>query len=304
MYVIKFKAPTRGLFAVFIEAIRCIDFAVSNHMEYFVDLSESDSLYTDVENKNGDKNIWNYYFVQPQNANTAANTIYSAGKYEGNTDRIWLRSHFERVYNNAIKNLRFTAEVENAFSDINKKFIANTLGVHIRRTDHHLEVPPVSLETYISEMNKKLAQKKFQNIFLATDDEGVLEVITKQFSNYNIIYNNVTRSATGAPVHKSGKPSDGFRLGLEALEDVYSLSLCSDVILTNSNFSYCVLYFNPSLQYTLLDGFNAKTFSFWYKNFSLNRRYNFFHKASMLRYYRKWNYFKKNKVKWLSKKVA
>ena len=297
MYIVKFPAPTRGLFAVFIEAVRCIDFAVSNNLPYYVDVSESNSLYTDTERMQGDKNIWNYYFLQQQPLDHSV-PIYSAGKYEGNTNRIWRRSHFKRIYNRAIRYLQFTPTVAAVLQQLTTAIPAKTLGVHVRRTDHYIEVPQVSIEVYKKLVTQKMQSGKFDHIFISTDDDTALAELKEYFGAYSVLSNEVTRSVDGTPVHKPDEPSSGYQLGLEALIDAYSLSLCSELILANSNFSYCSLYFNPNIAYTLLDGFNVKgektkLFAAWLHNLYLDARYHFFHSARLLGYYRRWKYFKK-----------
>ena len=298
MYFIRFSGPTRGFFSIFLEVVRCIDFAVTNGLTYYVDLSESNSLYTDVLNKNGDKNIWNYFFIQHLTEVPNKHLLYSASKYEGWTTKIWLRSHFNKINMNVIKHLQFQPQVLEVLNQVNPAIRQATLGVHIRKTDHYTEVPTVPVENYIKLISKKIEKNKYKNLFIATDDETVLELIKETFKNVNVLYNDVSRSKTGDPVHKSQNDNNGFKLGLDALTDVYCLSLCKDVILSNSNFSYCVLYFNPGIKFSLLDGFasskiqkvSALNFA---GNIMHNFRYHFFHNANLLTYYRKWKGFKK-----------
>jgi hypothetical protein len=278
-------------------AIRCIDYAVSNGYPYYVDLSESNSLYTDTASQNGDKNIWNYFFKQPAKPENSAANIYCSPKYEGDATRIWSRSHFKKVYNSAVKHVAFTAPVAEAFAKAKASIPQGTLGVHIRKTDHYIEVPSVPISDYIKIIGKKLAQNNYKNLFIATDDTNALAEIKSHFAGINIYSNDVTRSSNGEPLHKHYNENKGFDLGLEALLDVYSLSLCSEVILSNSNFSYCVLYFNPTLKYSLIDGLSYNKSKMYHvvntaDNFRFQMRYLFYNNAVLMNYYRKWKLMK------------
>ena len=298
MYIIKFTCPTRGFFSIYMEVVRCIDFAIHNGLDYYVDLSESQSLYTDALSQNGNKNIWDYYFKQqlpPENGQIAQ---YSSSNYEGNTRRIWHRRHFQKVYNNAVKKLEYNESVGEVLYKIKSTFPPQTLGVHIRKTDSYTEVPEVPTKYFINYVRNITAKKKYTHLFIATDDEAILQIFKECFSTLTVICNNVTRSTTGKPVHKNDVENRGFQLGLEALVDTYSLSLCNEVILSSSNLSYCVLYLNPNINYSLLDGFTYQKNNFQkklekLKDAKYNIRYLIFNNAVLVNMYRKWKFVKK-----------
>jgi hypothetical protein len=288
-YVVKFPCPTRGFFGIYLEAIRCIDYAVTNNLPFYVDLSESNSLYADAERFNGNTNIWDYYYKQSKPLDNSF--IYSVSKYEGNIDKIWYRSHFRRVYNRAVKHLQYTNSMQQILHERKETFPGSTIGVHIRKTDHSTEVPATSIETYIAVLKNRISKANYKHIFLATDDETVVQAIETAFPAITVICNNVTRSTDGQPVHKNEVFAHKYRLGAEAILDAYTLSLCNETILTNSNLSYCSLYMNPGIKYTLLDGFGISKFQMFLRNLLYQIRYAMYHNASFIKWHRKWRYF-------------
>jgi len=290
-YVVKFPCPTRGFFGVYLEAIRCIDYAVTNNLPFYVDLSESNSLYTDAESFDGNTNIWDYYYKQSKPFTDTR--VYSVSKYEGNIDKIWSRSHFRRVHDRAVKHLQYADALQKILDERNKSFKSSTIGVHIRKTDHSIEVPAIALETYLTVLRSKIAKENYQHIFLATDDETVVQTMETAFPGLRVIVNKVTRSSDGKPIHKNESFAHKFELGAEAILDAYTLSLCNETILTNSNLSYCSLYLNPEMKYTLLDGFGTSKIKMYLRNLFYETRYALYHNASFIKWHRKWRYFMK-----------
>lgn len=291
MYVVKFPCPTRGFFGLYLEAIRCIDYAVSNKLPFYVDLSDSNSLYTDAERFNGNANVWDYYYKQSKPL--SASLVYSVSKYEGNIDKIWKRSHFHRVYERAVSHLKYANELQQILDKRKQNFPSSVIGMHIRKTDHGTEVPAIAFSAYIELLKKKISQKNYQYIFLATDDITVLQNIEELFPDTKVIANNVTRSEDGLPVHKNEKLANKYELGVEAILDAYTLSLCDETILTNSNLSYCSLYMNPEMRYTLLDGFETGKVKMYFRNLFYETRYALYHNPSFIQWHRRWRYFVK-----------
>ena len=63
------------------------------------------------------------------------------------------------------------------------QFSTNTIGVHIRRTDHIKAMAAYSVEDYVSEMDGLLNENPEIKFYLATDDEGVKRKITDKFGD-------------------------------------------------------------------------------------------------------------------------
>lgn len=130
------------------------------------------------------------------------------------------------------------------------------LGIQVRRTDHHLEVKPVRLTKYLHVIKKEI--KKFDKIFIATDDERFLKLAVDSFGKEKILFNKVTRSDNGEPVHTNRNNINKYGLGLEVLIDCYCLSYCNKAILAHSNISYAALLIHPALKYRILETWHGR----------------------------------------------
>jgi hypothetical protein len=151
---------------------------------------------------------------------------------------------------------------------INRFREKNILGVHIRVTDHSDEISPVSFQKYVAAINKCI--RAYDSLFVATDCQVTLHKLQQIFGD-KVIFNAVTRSSDGEPVHLNETIKDRKALGFEVFTDCYCLSLCKKVILNHSNVSYSVLLLNPDVTYVLLENLKPrikrlKTLSLYYLN--------------------------------------
>jgi hypothetical protein len=142
------------------------------------------------------------------------------------------------VHDRAVKYLKYSDELQQILDNRKNSFPSSVIGVHIRKTDHSTEVPAVALQSYVGMLKERISIAKYRHIFLATDDVSVLQQIQQAFPGIKIISNSVTRSIDGVPVHKNEEFGNKYQLGIEAILDAYTLSLCDETILTNSNLSY------------------------------------------------------------------
>lgn len=120
------------------------------------------------------------------------------------------------------------------------------LGVHFRGTDNNYgkapgdHAVPVALSVFLAHISKELDTGKYENIFVATDESGVIENIKDHCREKHgfdkIHFNPVTRSENGTALHRSGYDrATRIRLGYEILLDVHCLSECGTVICKASN---------------------------------------------------------------------
>jgi hypothetical protein len=129
-----------------------------------------------------------------------------------------------------------------------------TLGVHVRKTDHYLEVRAASDKAFFRRIKRKLS--KYDQLFVATDDAELLTTLKEKFPGKVMAYDFV-RSFGAVPVHQSGQ-QDGLLLAKEALLDCMTLSCCQELILSPSNLSYAALVFNPEIRYSIVESKTAK----------------------------------------------
>jgi hypothetical protein len=240
----------RGFFSLFIQAIYGIEFAGRVQIPYHINFGNCTYPYTDVKNARGG-NFWNYYFKQPVTEVNGSHRQVVNDFMEIYPLRIWNRAFIRRMYHSVVKHMEFTEEVRSVFKTVSENFNGSpVIGVHIRRTDHHDEIPHVKIENYIKAIDSKL--KKGDRVFLATDDTHVVDLLKEKYGHV-LLTNDVLRSSGTIGTHSSPGITDKFRLGLDALLDCYSLSLCREAILTQSNLSYAAVLFNPELKFVLME---------------------------------------------------
>lgn len=241
---------TRGFFSLFLQVVYGIGFAKKYELPFFVDFSNVAYAYSgQVKN-----NFWEHFFNQVTVKRT--DTLVLNQQYEVYPLRIWNRNHLRFLHQLMKEGLKFKsalqAEIDKIRSSMNKEKI---LGVHFRKTDHFLEVPPADESVFFHHIKRKFST--YDKIFVATDDQQLLEKLKKEFSP-KIMAHDFVRSQGAISIHNNETFKDGPRLAKEALLDCISLSCCSELILSPSNLSYAALVFNPELKYTIVESRAAK----------------------------------------------
>lgn len=245
----------RGFFSLFIQAVYGIKFAGHLQIPYTVNFGNSSYPYSDPDNM-GSNNFWNYYFQQPIPDAGGEGSIVSNLFIEVYPLRIWSKAFFRNIHRSVIQKLKYQPEVKAILDDTKKRFEGyHVLGVHFRGTDHPGEIPPVGLEKYLAEVDRRI--KHVDKLFLATDEQYIVDLFSDKYGD-KLIINEVVRSMSHEAVHANLQISDRYQLGVDALVDCYSLSLCTSAILTHSNLSYAALFFNPELKYKLMERWQPK----------------------------------------------
>lgn len=73
--------------------------------------------------------------------------------------------------------------IRSAVEAIAKKYSPHTVGVHIRRTDHHAINPHSSIQGFIDAMNVEIEQNPDTKFYLATDSAEVMSQLTQFFED-------------------------------------------------------------------------------------------------------------------------
>ncbi|HTH57947.1 MAG TPA: hypothetical protein VL728_17990 [Cyclobacteriaceae bacterium] len=242
------KGCRRGFYSLFIQALQGIFLAQRMSMPYYIDFGNRPYRYVNVHE--GDSNFWNNYFIQPHPKPDAELSVINYPN-EVYPICIWARSYFETIHDEVVKKLIWRPEV---FSYLNRETEIfrkhHVLGVHIRKTDHFNEIAPVALKTYLKKIDQQM--NRFDKLFLATDDRDVLQLLQARYGD-KLFYHQAHRSEGSTAVHSRDDIDNRHRLGLEALLEGYSLSLCKRAILSPSNLSFAACLFNPQLPHTLLE---------------------------------------------------
>lgn len=236
----------RGFFSLFLQAIYGIDFAERNGIPYHIGFNNCLYCYSEKENDN----IWNYYFEQPirvipSHYASAINLFHEIYPL-----RIWDRNHLRKM-NRHVSLLKFHDSIHARVRSAKQAVIqGKTLGVHVRRTDHPVEVAAVPLKSFFRTVDKHIAQ--YDSLFLSTDDTGVVDSFRDRYGD-KVRINSATRSDDAVAVHRDFRRTTRRELGLEVITDCLCLAACDRIIITCSNVSYAALLFNPDIAYTLLE---------------------------------------------------
>ena len=112
----------------------------------------------------------------------------------------------------------------------------NILGVHIRGTDYRSNYKnhPVFLgsEDYYEKIDGALKKHGFKKLFLATDDEILLDEFIRHYGEEQIIYSkNVERGRGQVGIHTNqNKTKTPYYLGLDVIGDMCALSSCGGIV--------------------------------------------------------------------------
>lgn len=176
------------------------------------------------------------------------------------------------------KYLHFNEETKKRIERENQKRTVNetVLGVHIRGTDyksnyknHPQYIPPSEYYGYIDEALEKYG---FQKVYIATDDEEILQEFLRHYGEERVLYSSDTQRSSGTEgVHTSSgsvREHHKYMLGMDVICDMCALAGCGGLISSLSQVSLvCRIYKkskNENFRYdkTLSHGVNktGKTF--------------------------------------------
>ncbi len=119
-----------------------------------------------------------------------------------------------------------------------------TIGVHYRGTDfnqgfnNHPKV--ITVDEEIEVVKKLFVEKKYKQIFLATDDISAIKKFEEVFGENVKYFNDTYRSEGNQSVAFSieNRENHHYQLGLEVLKDVYTLINCDALVCGHSNVTY------------------------------------------------------------------
>ena len=272
-YIICRPALGAGFFSNYYWVLGHVVFAKRLGYIPVVDMLNYKTLYSEDEAVDGEKNAWNYYFENVDEA--GLEEAYRSNKY------ILARPEPLHKYANRYCdiNYRFPSEkaidyyypiikkhlvikqsierqLENDWLDLKKK--GKIIGVHVRGTDmkNNLGHPmPADIPQYFEEIEKIIStDDKACLIFLATDEKAVIWEFKSRFEGISeVIVNEAFRSdeqtgdkKTGIHELKADKIRDKhkYKMGLEVLKDAWCLSRCNYLVCGHSNVTNAVILWN------------------------------------------------------------
>ena len=129
------------------------------------------------------------------------------------------------------------------FGDMTK-----VLGVHVRGTDFkagYIDHPAfVTFEEYLDKTIEIMDANGFEKVFIATDDDGALELFKNRLGDKLLFFTDVNRASGDKAVVFDDNDISAFELGKQVLRDMMTLAACGGIIMGLSNVGVCALITN------------------------------------------------------------
>ena len=239
-----------GFFAMVRWTLDAFYFCECFGLNPFVEFSDS-SLYHDEDMPSG-KSVYEYYFEQPfladrQTVESARGVVIydprnrlKAESLNGGISYQVTEEYITQMAEIMKKYLKFNKETQRIISEqlSKRKVNENVLGVHIRGTDYKSNYKNhpqyISPEDYYVYIDKAMEEYGFEKIYIATDDNSILNEFLKRYSTNKVIYaDEVVRSDGTYGVHTASgikRPYHKYKLGLEVICDMCTLAACGGLV--------------------------------------------------------------------------
>lgn len=242
-----------GFCAVWVYILNRLSFSDKMGFNYVIDWEESE-FYQEDHPICGSTSIFEYYFEQPsgitlEDARRSRFVIYDWNSPEfgyndafhvgDSNDYKFTEKDVEQFAKIQRKYIHLHEEIESSIKEQIKKLFygkTNVVGVHARGADTKIGYKGhptiVTSENYINETQKMVEKFKADFIFLATDDQEILEQFKNAFGERVVYYEDVIRS-TGNIMNcfiEENRENHHYLLGLEIIRDVYTLAACRGFI--------------------------------------------------------------------------
>jgi len=124
------------------------------------------------------------------------------------------------------------------------------LGIHFRGTDYrqsHVGHPVnLEIEDYYPYIDDAL-NNGFNYVFVATDEQQVIEKLLNKYNDKILFYNDVFRSSNGKSIQAQTENYNGYLAAKEVLRDMMTLANCDGLIAGLSQVSICARIYKYSL---------------------------------------------------------
>lgn len=259
IYYIKPEPSYSGFFADHNRLLSLLYYADYYGMKPVVEYGEN-YTYKEEHPVNGTSNPFEYYFEQPANIKPE-----QLKEYKGVLHCRKENAALAGLLNNGIGGgYGMSEEYITALGKVSQKYIRlnsevkpfiekdigdlkqgkRMLGVHVRGTDfkRNYNGHPICItaEEYLEETKKVYTNKKYERVFLATDDLNTIQLFRDEFKDSLFFYQDVIRSEGDETVMKSEAQRENhhYLLGLEVLRDMMTLAECEGLIAGLSQVSY------------------------------------------------------------------
>jgi hypothetical protein len=250
-YVIK-RTPGAGLFSNVIFVLNHILIAKKHNFITFVDMENFPTIYNENDKIHNTKNSWEYYFENL--SKYQLKDIYKSNKIIITNDEFY-RSMTHKINTKDFKKIKKFIKVKKRHIDFSNKFFNNNLknkkvlGVHYRGTSYKSSANhpfPPTKEQVINKVDELIKKKKFNAIFLCTEEKRYLELFKKRYKNI-LYYIDSFRSNSDNAFQVYPRKNHRYRLGKEILIDTLILSKCNTFLHTDTNVSLFVKFFSKNL---------------------------------------------------------
>lgn len=221
-----------------------------------------DFTYAEKGLVNGTDNPFEYYFLQPcvseqevlqyrYSVNSRlvdcefANRLKPLNGYDISEEYIDTMAKISDKY------IKFNSSTEQYLSQAEELISGKKcLGVHVRLTDFKQNYwgHPVcaTADCHLEYAKRALGELGFEGVFLATDDEETVTLFKNEFGDRLFYYQDVVRSSGQVSVAFSSslRENHHYKLGLEVIRDMYTLSLCQGLVAGKSQVSICAMIEN------------------------------------------------------------
>lgn len=237
-----------GFFAEFLFTLIRLSYASERGFVPYVEWG-SDFLYYEPKGIDGEKNAFCYFFdqvtdiINPKNSShvilSSTDHIKETQDLLGTHGYIVTNAYIDELSRMAKKYIRYNKTtltyLEEKFANLigNKK----TLAIHYRGTDYkrHYNNHPmcVSVSQEIDMAKKLLDEKKYEQIFLATDENAAIQNFVDEFGDKVKYYTDVFRSNNGdesVAYSSDSRDKHHFKLALEVLCDEYTMTRCDGLV--------------------------------------------------------------------------
>ncbi len=236
-------------------------------------IDESDRMYVDMETNecvcnekentiHDTNNSWEYYFNQVEKPDIYKNTfnsLISANINYDNRDAFMSPNSFIGLKEKFFNSFQLKPYLKYLLDKYYNENIKNkiTLGVQVRLTDmkHYHNVS--STDVYINKIKQILIERpEIEQIFLATDDGTVIDILKEHITTVPIIYyEDMFRADVNNPhLHpydrfEANREFHRFKLGVECIQEIFTLSKCDYLLKADiSSVSIVAIILNENIK--------------------------------------------------------
>jgi hypothetical protein len=246
-YIIQ-RSPGAGLFSNLIFVLNHLKIAEKHKFTSFIDMQNFPTIYNEPKSIDGTKNSWEYFFHQTSNKSaievkkskniiTTSNIFYK--DFTSNPKKL------RKIFKKKIKIKKKYLKVVKLYYDKNIKG-NKVLAIHYRGTSYktsagHPFPPTLKQMNYI--IDKFILKKKFDKIFLCTEDKKMFNQLKKRYSK-KIISIKSYRSLSDDAFKIYPRKNHRYKLGKEILIEALIMSKCDSLLSTETNVSNFIKIIN------------------------------------------------------------